>query len=148
MTKRKLKKGRRKQFDVQQIMIGIGAIIFVLVAILGGTYLYLNKYISAYSQDKVAENIYVGPICAQDMTKEELKGELVKHLESKKTTKVTLLIDKNREETTLEELGFSYSNIDKVVEEAFFYDREKATGTFRKRDYVGVASDGQIQAFR
>lgn len=124
MRKRKLKKGWKKQLDMSKLMIGIGVVIFVLIIVLGGTYLYLNKYISAYPQDKIVKNIYVGPVNADELTKEELTAKLNEHLETKKSVKVTLVTDGNKEETTLGELGFSYENVDKVVEHAFSYGKK------------------------
>lgn len=115
---------RRRKKQMQRIMLCMGIFFVALIAILGGTYLFLNRYVSKYPEDKIAENIYVGPIDAAGMTKKQLKNAMEKHLETKNTTKVTLLIDENKEEVTLESLGFGYKNIDKVVNQAFSYGKE------------------------
>ena len=75
----------------------MGIIFGALIVILGGTYLYLNRYISKYPENKVADNVYVGPIAAGNMTKAELKDAMTAHLETKKATKVTLKIDSDEE---------------------------------------------------
>lgn len=95
-----------------------------LIMILTALYLYLNNYVTKHPENKVATNIYVGPIDAGGMTKAGLKEALEAHYEEMKSTKVTLVIDESTEETTLEELGFGYKNIDKLVKDAFAYGKD------------------------
>ena len=89
--------------------------------------MFLNHYISKHPENKVADNIYVGPVDASGMTKEQLKKALKAHLETKKATEVTFLIEANKEKATLETLGITYKNLDKVVEKAFSYGKEGKT---------------------
>lgn len=124
MAQSKRRISRKKRRQQKRILTLVGIIFGALILILGGTYLYLNRYISKYPENKVADNIYVGSIAAGNMTKAELKDAMTEHLETKKATKVTLKIDSDKENVTLEELGYEYKNIDKVVKEAFSYGKE------------------------
>lgn len=122
MTQKRRRKRKKRQ--QQRIMICIGILFGALIAIMSGTYLFLNNYVSKYPENKVAENIYVGPVNAAGMTKKELQTALEEHLADKKVTKVTLLVDDKSESATLEELGLGYKDMDKVVKEAFSYGKE------------------------
>ena len=124
MEQRKRRKSRRRRRQMQRIMVLTGGLFVLLIALLGGTYLFLNSYISKYPENKVAKNIYVGPVNAEGMSKAQLKAALEEHLDNKKATKVTLLIDDKKDETTLEALGFGYKNLDKVVDLAFAYGKD------------------------
>lgn len=106
------------------MIICISIFFGVTIILLGGTYLFLNRYISKYPENKVAENVYVGPVNAAGMTKAQLKKTLEEQQEKLKATKVTLLIEEVKEATTLEELGFGYRDIDEVVNQAFSYGKE------------------------
>lgn len=124
MEQRKRRKSRRRRRQMQRMMIMTGGFIVLLIVLLGGTYLFLNGYVSKYPDNKIVKNIYVGPVNAEGMSKAQLKKALEEHLETKKDTKVTLLIGDKKDETTLEALGFGYKNIDKIVDEAFAYGKE------------------------
>ncbi len=123
MEKRRRNNRRRKRKKLQRMMYLVGGVIAALIIILSGTYMYLNNYVSKYAEEKIADNIYVGPVSAANMTKEELKTAMQNHLEEKQSTKVTLLIDEKKEKITLSELGFGYEDIDTVVEKAFSYGK-------------------------
>ena len=121
--RRRRKSARRRKRMLRRMIICAGIFFAVLIVLLSGTYLFLNRYISKYPENKVAENIYVGPVNAGGMTKAQLKEALENHLEKIKPTKVTLLIEDKKEEMTLETWGFGYKDIDKVVEQAFSYGK-------------------------
>ena len=120
--RRKSKRRRRKQ--IQRIRICISIVFVGLIVILGGMYLVLDRYVSKYPDNKVVSNIYIGGLDVQNMTKEQVKKALEAHLEEKKLTKVTLLVDGNKEKVTLEDLGFSYKDLDQVVNEAYSYGKD------------------------
>lgn len=124
MQKRKRRIRRRKRQQLRSIFLYMGIAGGALIIILSAVYLFLNSYISKFPEDKVAENIFVGPIDAGNMTKSELKKALEEHYEATKTTKVTLVTGEKKEETTLEELGYGYKNLNKVVNEAFKYGKD------------------------
>ena len=122
--RRRRKSMRRRKRMIRRVIICTGIFFCVLIVLLSGTYLFLNRYISKHPENKVAENIYVGPVDASGMTQSQLKEALEKHLEEIKSVKVILLIEENKEETTLGELGFGYKDIDKIVGQAFSYGKE------------------------
>lgn len=124
MQQQKQRKSKRRIRKIQRMMACIGLFFMLLIALLGGTYLFLNRYVSKYPDNKIAGNIYVGPVSAGGMSKEQLKKALEEHMESKKQTKVVFLIDEAKEETTLEVLGIGYKDIDHVVTQAFAYGKE------------------------
>ena len=119
MKNRRRKIRRRRKNKLQQLKLYIGVSFIALIVILSATYLFLNNYVSKHPQNKVAENIHVGPVDASGMTKQQLKNALTKHLETKKATEVTFLIETKKETETLETLGISYKNLDKTVNTAF-----------------------------
>lgn len=127
MGKKKGKIRRRKKQKIQLIKQYLVISFVALIGILTATYLFLNNYVSKHPQNKVAENIYVGPVNAGGMTKEQLKNALNEHLETKKATEVTFLIESEKEIETLETLGIAYKNLDKVVNNAFSYGKEGST---------------------
>lgn len=124
MKRRKKRIGRRKKQRIKQLMFKVGAAGAFLIVILTASYLYLNNYVTKHPENKVAANIYVGPIDAGGMTKAGLKEALESHYEAVKTTKVTLAIGEKTENTTLEELGFGYKNIDKLVKDVYSYGKD------------------------
>lgn len=129
MQQQKRRKSKRRR-RMQRIRNCVGIFFVVLIAMLGGTYLFLNSYVTKYPDNKIVKNIYVGPVNAEGMTKAQLKKALEEHAEAKKETKVTLLIEEEKEETTLEALGFGYKDIDEVVAKAFAYGK---TGSMWQR---------------
>ena len=64
MAQSKRRISRKKRRQQKRILTLVGIIFGALILILGGTYLYLNRYISKYPENKVADNIYVGSIAA------------------------------------------------------------------------------------
>ena len=124
MTGNRKRLKRRKKQQIKRLMIRLGAAGAALIVILTALYLYLNNYVTKHPENKVVENIYVGPIDAGGMTKAGLKEALEVHCAEMKSTKVTLVIGEKTEDTTLEELGFGYKNIDKLVKEAFSYGKD------------------------
>lgn len=124
MKRKKIRIGKRKKRQMKQLMLKVGVAGAVLIVVLTALYLYLNGYVTKHPENKVAANIYVGPINAEGMTKASLKEALEAHCEKVKSTKVTLVIDESTEKTTLEELGFGYKNIDKLVKDAFAYGKD------------------------
>lgn len=124
MKNRRRKIRRRRKNKLQQLKLYIGVSFIALIVILSATYLFLNNYVSKHPQNKVAENIHVGPVDASGMTKQQLKNALTKHLETKKATEVTFLIETKKETETLETLGISYKNLDKTVNAAFAYGKD------------------------
>ena len=115
--RRKMSRKRRRQIFFLRLSVVAVAVLMVL----GGLYLYLRKYVSKYPENKVVENIYVGSIDAGNMTSQELKTALEEYLETKKATKVTLLVDDKKEAVTLGEFGIGYENIDELVKNAVAY---------------------------
>ena len=125
MEQRKRRKSmRRRKRMIRRIIRCVQIFFIALIVLLSGTYLFLNRYISKYPENKVVDNIYVGPVNASGMSKDQLKEALLKHQENLNPTKVTLFIEDVKEETTLEALGFGYKDIDNVVSQAFSYGKE------------------------
>lgn len=124
MLKQRGRIKRRKKQQMQRLLLSVGIAGGVLIIVLVGLFLYLNSYISKYPENKIAENIYVGPINAGNMTKAELKKALEEHYEAMKATKVTLITGEAQEDTTLEELGCGYKNLNQVVKQAFSYGKD------------------------
>ena len=91
MLKQRGRIKRRKKQQMQRLLLSVGIAGGVLIIVLVGLFLYLNSYISKYPENMIAENIYVGPIDAGNMTKAELKKALEEHYEAMKATKVTLI---------------------------------------------------------
>lgn len=124
MIQKRRRSIRKRKKQMNRLMIYIGICFAVLIVGLSGTYLFLNNYVYKYPDNIVAGNVYVGPIDAGGMTKDMLKTALKEHLEATKGTQVTLVIDEDKEATTLEELGFGYKDIDNLVEKAFAYGKK------------------------
>ena len=64
MLKQRGRIKRRKKQQMQRLLLSVGIAGGVLIIVLVGLFLYLNSYISKYPENKIAENIYVGPIDA------------------------------------------------------------------------------------
>lgn len=102
-----------------QVLLGL--IFLCAVILLGTTYLILHRYVSRYPENKVCDNIYIGPVNVSGMTEKEVVEALEKHLEKDRDVQVTMKVGKKEADTTLEELGIDYKNIKKTAARAVTY---------------------------
>lgn len=140
MTRRKMSTGRTgkhkrrsRRYEIQRRKrkkFLFGLILFCLILGVGITGLFLHGYVSKYPQDKICKNIYINSVDVSEMTKQEALETLEADLEKNGQTKVTLKVDDKSAETTLEELGLKYKDIEKTIKDA--YDYGKSGNLFQK----------------
>lgn len=107
-----------------------GLILFCLIFSVGIVCFILHRYVSKYPQDKICKNIYISSVDVSEMTKKEALKAMETYLEKNRQIKVTLKVDDKSAETTLEELGLEYNDIEKTVNAA--YDYGKSGNLFQK----------------
>lgn len=117
-AKRAALRRRRKR----QILFGL--ILICILVIWGISYLILYRSVSKYPEDKICENIYIGSVNVSGMTKEQAVKELEKHLKEDKKRTVTLNVQKQSADLTLEELGLDYDGAEKVAQKAVDYGKK------------------------
>lgn len=122
MRSRKRAALRRRRKRKRQLLFGL--ILICILLLWGIIYFMLFRAVSKYPEDKICENIYIGSINVSGMTKEEAVKELDRHLEEDKKTKVTLKVQKQSVDLTLEELGLHYDEAGKTVQKAMDYGKK------------------------
>lgn len=116
---RKLAKKRRKR---AQFLFGL--VLACAALVFGVTYFVLHNYVSKYPAEIICDHIYIGGMDASGMTKEEALQALEEHLAEDRSKTVTLQVGKKNAQATLEELGISYRDVEKTVDEAVAYGKE------------------------
>lgn len=111
-----MRRKKRRQF----LFCFLLACIFLIWMII---YLSMRGYVSKYPENRVCENIYVGPVSVSGMTEKEVVKELEEHLEDDNEIKVVLKVGKKTAKTTLGKLGIEFKNIEKLAKKAVAYGK-------------------------
>ncbi len=121
-VKRKASIKKRRKQQRARLILGL-VLAFIILVIVAG-YVSLNRYVSKYPEDKISENIYIGPINVSDMTKEEAGQAMQEHLEKCQNNKVTMTVGDQKTTVKLKSMGLDYKDVDKLIDEAFSYGKE------------------------
>lgn len=112
-----MKRRKRRLFVLKLTALGIA-----VAAIAATAAMY--HYVSRYSDQEVAPNIYIGKVNVSGMNQKEVKEALKKHLAEDQKEKVTLKVADQSVETSWGELGLKYEDLDKQIRQAVKYGSE------------------------
>lgn len=101
----------------------LGLIFVCLVLVLGTSYALLHHYVSKFPDDKIAENIYIGTTEVSGMTRSEAKAKLDAQMSLDKSVNVSVVVEGQSADATLEEYGLGRSDTDKLVDKAVNYGK-------------------------
>lgn len=121
------KKVRKRKKRQRQLMIKAGVSVVAFFMIL---YIALYQYVNKMEKDKIHSNVYIGEVDVSGMDAKEAERALREKVAEYGTLAVTIKVGEASTETTLEQLGFSMSNLDDAVEKAIEYGK---TGSVWKR---------------
>lgn len=121
------KKMTRKQRRQRELMIKIGASVVVFFVVV---YIALYQYVNKTEKDKIHNNVYIGEVDVSGMTAKEATSALNKKIEEYGALTATIKVGEASTETTLQQLGFTMSNLEDAVEKAVDYGK---TGSVWKR---------------
>lgn len=122
--KRKRKNGTMTRQRRRKIQIILGLIFVCLVLISGISYSILNRVVSKYPENTIVDNIYIGVTDVSGMTKKEAVAKLEEQEANDRTQKVSVMIEGQTAEATLEEFGMEYDHIEENVEKAVNYGKK------------------------
>ena len=121
------KKISRKKRRQRELMIKVGGTVVAFFIIV---YIALYQYVNKTEKDKIQHNIYIGEIDVSGMSAKEAESALHEKVAEYGALAVTIKVGEASTETTLQQLGFSMSNLEDAVEKAVDYGK---TGSVWKR---------------
>ena len=124
VNSKKISKKKKRQ---RQLMIKAGVSVVAFFIIL---YIALYQYVNKREKDKIYSNVYIGEVNVSGMSAEEAVSALKGKVDEYRALAVTIKVGEASTETTLEQLGFSMSNLEDAVEKAVDYGK---TGSVWKR---------------
>lgn len=123
----------------------LGLIFVCLVLVLGISYALLHRYVSKFPADKIAENIYIGATDVSGMTRSEAKAKLDDQTSADKAVNVSVMVEGQSADATLEEYGLSRSGTDELVDKAVNYGKKGSLWS-RFRKLRGLSKDKLVIA--
>ena len=103
-----------------------GAFLLIFVCV----YLYLLSWVNRVDRGVICDNVYIGTQDVSGMTEKEAAAALKSHAKSDGAVTVTLQADRGDAAATLDELGLSHEDVDKLTKEAADYG--KTGGVFSR----------------
>ena len=102
----------RKQARMRRRRIRIAGFCFAgCILIFGIVCGAFHHYVSQFPEDKIAENIYVGTVDLSGLSKKEALEKLAGQKEADQKQTVSLTVEGQKAEATLEECGFDYADV-------------------------------------
>lgn len=108
----------------RRMKVLIGLVFVCLVLVLGISYILLQRYVSKFPNDKIAENVYIGTTDVSGMTKTEAKAKLEERAATDLTLIVSIVVEGQSADATLEEYGFNHKDVDELVDKAIDYGKK------------------------
>ena len=131
MARRRRRRMTRKQARMRRRRIRLaGFCLAGSILILGIVCGALHRYVSKFPKDKIAENIYVGTVDLSGLSEEEALKKLASQKEADQKQTVSLTVEGQNAEATLEEYGLNYTDVKASVKTAMDYG--KSGGLFAR----------------
>ena len=112
MARRRRRRMTRKQARMRRRRIRIaGFCLAGCILILGIVCGAFHHYVSQFPEDKIAENIYVGTVDLSGLSKKEALEKLTGQKKADQKQTVSLTVEGQKAEATLEECGFDYADV-------------------------------------
>ena len=110
-----------------------GLSLFCVILVLGIVYLVMHGYVSKYPENKICKNIYIDSVDVSGMSKKQAMDTMEEELSKYQQASVTMKVDKQSAQASLEEMGLQYKNMKKTVNTAFEYGKK---GSLWKRYFT------------
>ena len=124
MARRRRRRMTRKQARMRRRRIRIaGFCLAGCILILGIVCGAFHHYVSQFPEDKIAENIYVGTVDLSGLSKKEALEKLTGQKKADQKQTVSLTVEGQKAEATLEECGFDYADVKANVKAAMDYGK-------------------------
>lgn len=124
MALRRRRRMTRKQARMRRRRIRIaGFCLAGCILILGIVCGAFHHYVSQFPEDKIAENIYVGTVDLSGLSKKEALEKLAGQKKADQKQTVSLTVEGQKAEATLEECGFDYVDVKANVKAAMDYGK-------------------------
>jgi len=107
----------------KRILVGIGIVLAVVAAALGGVYYMLDREVSKTADNEMLDNIYIDDKDVSGMKVDEVKKFFEEKLSSYQTEKVVLKLEEEQVEFTLADFGLYAINLEDVLDEALSYGK-------------------------
>lgn len=124
MARRRRRRMTRKQARLRKRRMQAAGLVFAgCIVVLGIFCGVLHHYVSKFPKDKIAKNVYVGNVDLSGLSKAEAREKLTAQKEADEKQTVSLAVEGQSVEATLEEYGLDYKDIQKNVNKAMDYGK-------------------------
>lgn len=123
MARRRRRRMTRKQARMRRRMRLAGFGLASCIAILGIVCGVLYHYVSRFPDDKIADHVYIGCVNLSGLSAEEAEKKLTQQKEADQKLTVSLTVENQSADATLEEYGLDYKDITANVKKAMNYGK-------------------------
>lgn len=125
MARRRRRRMTRRQARMRRRRMKLaGLVIAGSVVVLGIVCGVLHHYVSKFPEDKIAQNIYIGNVDLSGLGETEAEEKLLEQKEADLKQIVSLTVEGQTAEATLEECGLDYEDIKANVKKAMSYGKD------------------------
>lgn len=133
MGKQGVKKAERRRVVKRRKRILAVLALLLVLAVFGGIYYALYRYVHGGPDDVIAKNMFIGKTEVSGMKKDDAEKALAQQLGGYGKRKLTVEVGKEKEDILLSDLGIALKSGDKYIEEAVKYGKEgQLWSCFRK----------------
>ena len=122
MTKR-TRRRLRGQTPKRALIIG-GIVLVAILAVFLVRYFSMKHAVNKVAEDTIWDNISIDGVDVSGMKAETAKKAMEKKIAEYQAKEITLVADKTEVVVTLNDLGFDFKNVDKLIQEAVDYGKE------------------------
>ena len=146
MARRRRRRMTRKQARMRRRRIRIaGFCLAGCILIFGIVCGAFHHYVSQFPEDKIAENIYVGTVDLSGLSKKEALEKLAGQKKADQKQTVSLTVEGQKAEATLEECGFDYADVIRKRRRIFWKNGQfHLQSTHRMRPLQKVEADFRL----
>ena len=141
LKKRIQRNKKRAQMKKKRARLLCGLALLCVFGLCGAVYGMLYAYVNRFPEDQILRNVYIGPVDASGMTAREAAQAMEDYRQEHLADQVTMKVEDQSAEATLDELGLEYRDTDQVVSQAVSYGKEGSViQRFRR---IRALSDGK-----
>ena len=123
MARRRRRRMTRKQARIRRRIRIAGFCLAGCLVILGAACAAFHHYVSKFPEDKIADHVYVGTVDLSGLSKIEAEKKLLEQKEADQKQTVSLTVEGQSAEATLEEYGLDYKDVKANVKDAMDYGK-------------------------
>ena len=130
---------------MQKVKIIVGVLlVLIIAAACGGAYFYKTVQDVADS-DTISDGVMIDSVAVGGMTEQEAIDAVTKFEDELKSTKVTFTYDGKDNVMTVDDLGYTYGDVEKAAKEAYQIGKEGSTWERYKAIREGKKSDANFE---